>query len=79
MSQEEQIKLAVRELEVRFNYIQDALEENAELLRNISDKIDTRLSRVESNVSSLKGQLKLVGSLLAAIISTIVGLIFFRF
>jgi uncharacterized protein (UPF0210 family) len=78
MSQEEQNRLDIRALEIKFSFIQDALKENNQLLQKLNDKMDTRLSRVESHVSSLRAQLKLIGSLLAIIITSIVGLIFFR-
>jgi hypothetical protein len=79
MSQEEnQNRVDIKVLQTKFDYIESTLKENTKLLQSISDKLDVRLSKVENNVSSLKGQLKLIAGILSTVVATIIGLLFFK-
>jgi hypothetical protein len=74
-SQEEQNRLDIRALEVKFEFIQNALKEQHDLLRQLNDKLDAKVEKNTSTIAYLKGQIRIIAIILGAISAVVISLL----
>jgi CRISPR/Cas system CMR subunit Cmr6 (Cas7 group RAMP superfamily) len=78
---EKENKLSIARIEIRLNFIEKMLRENSEILRNMDEKMEGRLSKTEITLASYGGQLKVlvavIGTLASVVIAMILALLHF--
>jgi CRISPR/Cas system CMR subunit Cmr6 (Cas7 group RAMP superfamily) len=72
---EKENKLSITRIETRLDFIEKMLRENSEILRNMDDKMEGRLSKTEITLASYGGQLKVLVAVIGALSSIVLAMI----